>query len=104
MELLKKRNESIGIFFSFPKGFYWVKRGGPDNSTPFQRIFLGRIGKGEFSRDGDYFKGSFLGGMGGKRLVVFSKYEGEDFFCFSRNFIKSNIIFLGMEKFQHNFF
>jgi hypothetical protein len=42
MELLKKRNESLGIFFSFPKGFHWMKRGGQDNWTPFQRIFFGQ--------------------------------------------------------------
>ncbi len=38
---LKKRDERLGFSFSFSKGFFWVKKGGWGNSTPFQKeVFL----------------------------------------------------------------
>jgi hypothetical protein len=47
----------LGFFSLFQKGFFWVRRGGWGNSTPFQRRFF--LGMGTNS------KGCFLGGMGG---------------------------------------
>jgi len=36
---LRKGGNELGFlfFFLFQKGFFWVKRGGWDSSTPFQR-------------------------------------------------------------------
>jgi hypothetical protein len=36
--VLRKRDE--GFLFLFQKGFFWVRRGGWGNSTPFQRRFF----------------------------------------------------------------
>jgi hypothetical protein len=37
-EALKEGDEGLGtFFFLFQKGFFWVRRGGWDNFTPFQR-------------------------------------------------------------------
>jgi len=37
---LRKGDERLGEKKSFPKGVFWVKRGGWINSTPFQRSFF----------------------------------------------------------------
>jgi hypothetical protein len=44
--VLRKGDNMLGIYFLFPKGFFiWVKRGGWDNFTPFQRrCFLKGLG------------------------------------------------------------
>jgi hypothetical protein len=35
--ILRKGDEGLGFLFLFQKGFFWVRRGGWGNSTPFQR-------------------------------------------------------------------
>ncbi len=45
---LRKGDERLGKKKVFQKGFFWVKRGGWINSTPFQRSFFLRIGRSEF--------------------------------------------------------
>ncbi len=37
---LRKRDEGLGFSFLFQKGFFWVRRGGWGNFTPFQRRFF----------------------------------------------------------------
>jgi hypothetical protein len=38
--VLRKGDERLRIFFFFQKGFFWVRKGGWGNSTPFQRRFF----------------------------------------------------------------
>jgi hypothetical protein len=38
--VLRKRDEGLRFLFLFQKGFFWVRRGGWGNSTPFQRRFF----------------------------------------------------------------
>jgi len=51
---LRDGDEGLGTFFSFPKGFFWVRRGGWDNSTPLQMmLYFKGLGEVNFLRDGD---------------------------------------------------
>jgi hypothetical protein len=51
---LRKRDKGLQFLFHFQKGFFWVRKGGWDNSTPFQRRFFFKgLGKVNFSWDGD---------------------------------------------------
>ncbi len=64
---LRNGDEGLQFPFLFQKGFFWVRRGGWDNSTPFQRRFFERIRKGEF----------FLGWGLTQRFVSWVAWEGE---------------------------
>jgi hypothetical protein len=69
---LRKEDKGLRTFFSFPKRFFWVRRGGWGNSTPFRRrFFLKGLGEVNFWGDGVYSKVCFLGGVGRRSLVVF---------------------------------
>jgi len=37
---LRERDEGLRFIFFVSKGFFWVRRGGWGNSTPFQRRFF----------------------------------------------------------------
>jgi hypothetical protein len=37
---LRKGDEGLGFFIFFSKKYFWVRRGGWGNSTPFQRRFF----------------------------------------------------------------
>jgi hypothetical protein len=68
---LRKRDKGLGIFIFFQKGFFGVKRGGWDNSTPFQKeVYFKRIGTGEL----------FLGWGLTQRFVYRVAWEGEVWF------------------------
>jgi len=38
--VLKKRGQRVNFLFLLQKGFFWVKRGGWGNFTPFQKRFF----------------------------------------------------------------
>jgi len=40
--VLREGDKRLEFFSLFQKGFFWVKKGGWGNSTPFQRRFLSR--------------------------------------------------------------
>jgi len=69
---LRKGHKGLQFFFLFQKGFFWVRRGGWGNSTPFQRRL--------FLRDWDRW---FFFGMGTnpKRLFL-GWHRREKFGCF----------------------
>ncbi len=74
---LRKGDEGFGFFFFFSKRFFWVRRGGWGNSTPFQRRFF--LGWGLTQR-------LFRGWHGKEKFGCFSKQEGGIFFNFSKNY------------------
>ncbi len=84
-DVLRKGDEGLGtIFYLFQKGFFWVRRGGWGNSTPFQkRVFFKGLREVNFFGTGTNPKVCFLGGMGGRSLVV-SQNRKVGIFLFSK--------------------
>lgn len=67
--------------FLFQKCYFWVRRGGWNNSIPLQSKFWGGIGRGDFVLGmGTILRGWFLGGMGGRSSVISQGSKVEFFF------------------------
>jgi hypothetical protein len=70
---LRKGDEGLGLPFLFQKGVFWVKRGGWDDSTPFQRSFFLK----------DWHRAELFWGWGlTQRFISWVAWEAKDWLFF----------------------